>query len=256
MSYVGIYRLPVTVKKELSMHNLLQGLLDLTEDCKVEKVLIGLYSIAVKGKRLGLSSTLHKFIVHKPPIGVGELQNKTSRELGEYILHDNLLEQSIGMAAINSSIKIDESYFTDINAFGVIKEKAKDKVVSVVGEFPFVKDLKNLAKELYVFERKSGPDFLNEEDMPEYLPRSEVAVITGTSIFNHSFINITKHIKPETYTVVLGPSTPLTTLLFEYNINLIGGVLVKDEDILLNYVSQATPFNKLKGKRMICMEKE
>ena len=40
---------------------------------------------------------------------VGCLDTKTARELVEYARSDNLLEASIGVAAINSLLEVDES---------------------------------------------------------------------------------------------------------------------------------------------------
>ncbi|NIS59339.1 MAG: hypothetical protein GTO13_01120, partial [Proteobacteria bacterium] len=62
--------------------------------------------------------------------------------LALYSRSENLLEASIGMAAINSLIDIDESKCVEANAYEMLLEKGKGKNVAVVGHFPFLSMLR------------------------------------------------------------------------------------------------------------------
>jgi len=84
--------------------NILDDLLDsLDMDAPVRTVLVGAHWTAVCSRFCGLASTFtgDKPHGHAPVRDVGRLHEKSARELAEYARSDNLLEASIGVAAIN-----------------------------------------------------------------------------------------------------------------------------------------------------------
>ena len=81
---------------------------------------------------------------------MGHLTEKTTLELAEYSRSWNLVEASIGVAAINSMIDCEDA--TDANAQEIILKEGKGRKVAVVGHFPFIPQLKKLAKEMWTFE--------------------------------------------------------------------------------------------------------
>ncbi len=100
------------------------------------------------------------------------------------------------------------------------------------------------------------PGDLSEADIPEFLPLADVVAITGTSITNHTFDGILNHLPKKSYNIVLGPSTPLTPLLFELRIDMVSGAAVEDYATVKKHVLQACPTRHLKGLRMISIMKE
>lgn len=237
--------------------NILEELIDLTPEIEIKQIYIGVYSIFVKSsKRSGISSTLHRYIEHRPPKDIERLERLNLKALASYIKHDNLLEASLGMAAVNAGIPHREELFTEVNAFEIIKEKGAGKTISVIGDFPFVGKLKKNASKVNVFEKKSGPGFYREEDMPEILPQSDLVVISGTTIFNHTLEGILDNCSSESFKLMLGPSTPLTTAMFDLGLDAVAGVVVEDEEKIIKYITRAAPFKFLKGKRYITMLKK
>jgi uncharacterized protein (DUF4213/DUF364 family) len=106
--------------------NILDDLLDsLDMDAPVRSVLVGAHWTAVCSRFCGLATTLidDKPHGHAPARGVGHLHEKSARELAEYARSDNLLEASIGVAAINSLVAVDESQAVEINAAEVLIER-------------------------------------------------------------------------------------------------------------------------------------
>lgn len=92
---------------------------------------------------------------------VGRLHQKSARELAEYARSNRLLEASLGMAAINSLIEIDEDKCEPVNAVDIIAEQGNGKTIGVIGYFPFILALKKIAGKLWVFEKQ-----LQEGDPP------------------------------------------------------------------------------------------
>ena len=93
-----------------------------------------------------------------------------ARELAEYARSDNLLEASIGLAAINSLLTVDESQATEINAFNVIVEHGQGKNVALVGHFPFIPELPPAVGQLWVIEQNPAEDEYPSSAAPDLLP--------------------------------------------------------------------------------------
>ena len=55
--------------------------------------------------------------------------------------------------------------------------------------------------------------------------------------------------------MLIGPSTTLSPLLFEFNIGILSGILVEDERQVLNAISQGAIFRQMQGvKRMVMIK--
>jgi uncharacterized protein (DUF4213/DUF364 family) len=89
-----------------------------SKDYPIQQVLTGAYWTGVVSRTCGLASTFRDED-HPHPRGVkdvGRLAEKSALELANYALSDYAMEASIGMAAINSLIEIDEEKCIEKNA--------------------------------------------------------------------------------------------------------------------------------------------
>jgi uncharacterized protein (DUF4213/DUF364 family) len=85
-----------------------------------------------------------------------------------------------------------------------------------------------------------------------------VVAITGTSLINHTFEGLVQLCRPEAFVLVLGPSTPLSPLLFHYGVHALSGTVVDDVDEVLRYVEQGATFRQIHhhGVRLLTMCRE
>ncbi|MGC9469453.1 MAG: Rossmann-like domain-containing protein [Anaerolineae bacterium] len=209
--------------------------------------------------RGGLASTLsggdHDY--HhggRPLIGdAGRLLNKSARELTAMADSDSLLEASVGMAAINALLPVDATACVEVNAADVIAEKGLGRKVAVVGHFPFVPGLRDLAETLWVLELNPRPGDLAADHAPEVLPQADVVALTGTSLLNKTFDDLIELCRPDAYVVVLGATTPLSPVLFDMGIDAVSGTVVVDTERAMLAVSQGATFRQIGGKRLLTM---
>ena len=139
----------------------MQGLLDelmdsLKEDTPVRQVLVGVHWTAVCSRGCGLASTMTGEAPHGEEMvrEVGRLHTKSARELAGWARSNNPLERSIGIAAINSLVSIDEGAAVEVNAGDVLARQAQGRSVAIVGHFPFIEKLRPLLKQLWVIEQR------------------------------------------------------------------------------------------------------
>lgn len=217
-------------------------------------VLVGLNLTAVETKNLGIASTV--FDLKSPFIKIesaGKFKDLTTIQLVNKLKSVNPLEASLGLAALNSTIDISENMQT-INAYQIIEEKAAGNNVCVIGHFPFVERLKKISKKCRVFEKRPRPGDYTSEELFTALPDCKVLVITGQTIINGSIgkiLNASEH----TYKIMLGPSTPLSPVLLDYGIDVIGGTFIHDKRTVKKYITQAAHYRELTGVERLILKK-
>lgn len=227
-------------------------------DMPVRNVLVGVHWTAVCSMTCGLASSLTSLGPHGQDKirDVGSLHQKSVRTLAEWVFSENPLEASIGMAALNSFLPVDEPNAIEINAGEILAERGAGKNMTVVGHFPFIDRLRGLAKNFWVLEMRPAPGDLPAESAAEVLPQSDVVAITGTALMNHTMEELLKQCKPGAFILVLGPSTPLTPVWFDYGVSVYSGTRVVDESSALLTIQQGAIFPQVKGVRLVSMRNE
>jgi uncharacterized protein (DUF4213/DUF364 family) len=229
----------------------------LKDDAPVQEVRICVFWTAVVSRRCGLASTQREEPhAHSPVLGSGTLTDKSALELATFIRSNNPLEATVGMAAINSVLEIDEARCVEANASQVLLERGEDKKVAVVGHFPFIDELRGAAETLWVLEQRPAEGDLPAEMAAEILPQADVAAITGVTFLNHTFEPLLRLCRPDAFVLVLGPSAPLWPALFDYGVDAMSGTKVVDTENVLRYISQGASFRQVKrgkGVKLLTM---
>lgn len=225
-------------------------------DFQVKSVHTCVFWTAVLSKHCGLSSTFREEgPSHDRGVkDVGNLTSKTALELAEYAKSKSLLEASIGMATINSMIDIDESKCVEKNAFEIILEKGTDKNVAIVGHFPWIPKLREKVKNLWVLEQRLREGDLPAKEADRILPECDVVGITGTSFINHTIEGLLKLCK-KAFVVMIGPTSPLSPILFGYGIDAICGAKVIDVEKIIRSISEGATFKEVSGVRLLTITK-
>jgi uncharacterized protein (DUF4213/DUF364 family) len=218
----------------------------------------GLFHTAVATQNCGLAATLPRDALRQEPPSVKEpgfLMEKSALELARLIYSPSIPEAAIGMATINSLLEIDEDSCRNLNARDLIAEKGKGKKVAIVGHFPFIPELRKVVQELWVIEKNPREGDLTEAEAVTFIPQADVIGITGTAFTNHTIEPLLELCNPDAYVVVLGDTTPLSPILFNYGIDAISGTKVIDPDLALRCVSQGATYRQIKGIRQLTMTK-
>jgi uncharacterized protein (DUF4213/DUF364 family) len=225
-------------------------------DFPVKSVYTCVFWTAVISKHCGLSSTFRdEGPSHDRGVrDVGNLTRKAALELAEYAKSDSLLEASIGMAAVNSLIDIDDSECIEKNAFEIILEKGQGKNVAIVGHFPWIPKLKGKTRNLWVLEQRLREGDLPAKEANQILPQCEVVGITGTSFINHTIEGLLK-LCEKAYVVLVGPTSPLSPMLFDYGIHAICGAKVVDDEKVIRSISEGATFKEVTGVKLLTVTK-
>jgi len=210
--------------------------------------------------RCGLASSLRnqgKRHGHPNVRDAGRLTGKSGLELARLARSASPPERSIGLAAINALLPRDEAAWTDINAGQVIAEQGRGKKVALVGHFPFASWLREQVAELWVLELQPQGDDLPAEAAPDIIPQADVLALTSMTLLNDTFDRLMRLRRADALTVLLGPTTPLSPLLFDHGVDLLSGAVVEDVEATLRAVSQGAGFRQVhrQGVRLVTMQR-
>lgn len=232
---------------------LLKNILQTLPDGNTLDVRIGLHWTAVVVetggvRQCGLASTLsdHQHHHTEPDMPeAGGLERFSGLELAEMALIGNSLRASVGLAAINALLPRQPDLWREDNAEEVIARLGLGKRVALIGSFPFVPSLRQRVGELVVIDQHPAPGDLPAEAAAEALPQADVVALTGMTLSNHTFEPLLEMCNPKAALIVLGPTTPLSPLLFEAGVSVISGSVVVDIDSVLRTVSQGGNFRQV-----------
>lgn len=225
----------------------------LPEDAPVRSVLVGAHWTVVCSRHCGMASTL----MSNHPHGsiqvreAGRLRQKSARELAELALSSEKMEASIGVAAINSLLEVDESLSVEINASEVLASQGRGKNIALVGHFPFIPQLRQVAGQLWVIEQHPGEDEYPAQAAHELIPQADLVAITSSALINHTLDWLLSLCPPGATVMLLGPSTPLSNVLFDHGVTIMSGARVVDEETVLRAVGQGASFRQVEGVKLL-----
>jgi hypothetical protein len=87
------------------------------------------------------------------------------------------------------------------------------------------------------------------------IPQADVVAITGTALTNHTLDHLLELCSPGAYVIMLGDTTPLSPILFDYGVDALCGTRVVDSDLALRCVSQGANFRQIKGIERLTLMK-
>ncbi|MFO1444462.1 DUF364 domain-containing protein [Bacillus sp. Bva_UNVM-123] len=227
------------------MWKLYDSLIDQVEDdVVVSEMIVGLAWTAARSKSIGLAMSSRRPLSPSPLSG--NCQGKTVKELAKRIKSWEFFEASIGLSAINSVLnndehilKMEQSGFRQLpagSAFDLIAENAKGKKVAVIGHF---RNMGKLAEqcELTILERKPTAGDLPDPAAEYILPEQDVVLLTSSTLINKTAPRLLE-LSKNAVTIMIGPSTPFSPVLFDMGVDIISGLIVEEEDRVLRCVQE------------------
>ena len=240
--------------------DLLSAARNASSDLPVQKVLIGLHWTAVQSRYLGLAATQpdKTCCFAEEVLNGGSLHEKSAYELADYLQSPRPLEASVGMAALNSFLPVDLSNTVELNARDLIVQKSQDRRVAMVGHFQFTEEIRRHAAELWVLELEPTSDSgdLPAFEAPRYLPQADVIAITASTLLNGTFEDLASLFSPHALVVMLGPTTPLSAVLFDYGVDVLSGARVNEPEAILHAIGQGSPLHRPRGLQRLTLARD
>lgn len=227
-------------------------------DAPIRQVIVSTHSTVVCSRGCGLATTQLSTKPHGEEFirDAGSLHFKSAKELAQYALSANPLEASIGLAAINSMLEINQKELQPMDAVDLAIKLAVGKRIVFVGHFPYIPKVSRVATECRVLELNPVEGEYSPERAKDFLPQAEFVILTAVTIITHALEYYLSLCSPKTIVMLSGPSTPLSQLLFNYPINILTGLIIEDEAQVVRAVSQGANIRQMRGIRKVTISKK
>ena len=217
----------------------------LAGDTTVIDVRIGLGYTAVllDNGQVGVAYTFHRDSVGGCSVfkGLRPLAGRKAAKLLHMLDSVDKIESAVALATSNALSNTLKQDFVEGDTLEHLKFHPDDNV-GMVGYFgPLIPALQKRTSSLKIFEqndRQKG-ELLPEEEICKQLPHCQVALITATSILNHTIEAILDAAQSCREVVLLGASTPLIPKVFKGTpITVLSGVVVTRPEKIIRIVSE------------------
>ena len=216
----------------------------------IQEICRGPLWTGVVSTRCGLASAMYEgscdSAAGKETRDPGPYMNMTADELARLSLSRRIPEASLGMAAINSLLALAPDECEEVNASEFLMRAGRGKNVSIIGHFPFVEEIRDIAENLWVIEKKLQEGDYPEGDSEKYLPVSDVIAISSTTLINHTLSSLLSLCPETSIKIILGPTTPVSKILFDYGIDIVSGSYVTDTALVLESIRKGISFSAMK----------
>jgi uncharacterized protein (DUF4213/DUF364 family) len=81
---------------------------------------------------------------------------------------------------------------------------------------------------------------------PGIVPKADLVAITATTLINKTFQGLIDLCRPDANVILIGPSTPLSPVLYEYGIDVLSGTIVTDPRAALLGIGQGISLHQLR----------
>jgi hypothetical protein len=193
------------------------------------------WTVVDSGRGMGLAMTFPR------PPGTGQelrasLAGRSLREVAQGLRSWDLSVAAIGMAAVNAHYnrpdRLEELLGRGLGGpmcepvFVTMADEVAGRKVAVVGHFPGLEPLAARC-EVTVLEREPQPGDLPDPAAEFLLPEQDYVFITGTTLINKTLPRLLQ-LCAGARVVLVGPSVPFTTDLFDRGVDVLAGSVVVD----------------------------
>lgn len=234
---------------------------------KIISIYIGLYWTAVLAEvdgetRCGLAATVgddsHHYTTEPSVARAGSLTDLSSCELAQFVYSSILPEVSVGLATVNALLPRQPELWVDLHSKQVLAKLGAGKNVAMVGHFPYVPELRPKVGNLWVLEQNPQDGDLPASAAAEIIPQADVVAITAMTLLNRTFDDLIALRRPGVPTLVVGPTTPLSPVMFDMGATILSGAIVEKPESVLRGLIEGANFHQLRqmGVRLVSMTTE
>lgn len=239
----------------------------LPEAMTVDEIFCGCHWTMVRsGTHAGVAMTVQE--ATRPPAAEKDYAGIPLREVAGRIKSWNLMEASVGLAAINAYyntaekadpsgtyLSDEQGFLREKDAFVACRREFQGKNVCVIGHFPNLeRDVAPFCN-LSVLER--NPQFGDYPDSAcEYiLSEQDYIFITGCTLINKTLPRLLE-LSAGAYVVLVGPSVTLSPILFHYGADNLSGFIVTKPELCARAVGSGGRTPVFSSGKMVRISKE
>ncbi len=177
-------------------------------------------AVVLKNGNLGVCATLDNYV----NIDVKDLRFPDL---------NNIQHRIVLNAYFNAAYNYDNQYDTTIDVFDKIDFKKYSKIVMIGFFRSLVEKFENEKINLTIFDKaEEDPKLTDMSEQLAEIAKTDALILSSTSVFNNTFLDIINATNDNCDIYTLGPSTILNSEMFKYrNIKLLFGSVFESNDV-------------------------
>jgi len=177
------------------------------------------------------------------------LRGRNACELTSLLGGRDLLASSVALAAVNAVIQ-SEQLSEEAQPGDILDEldiRPGDQACMVGCFQPLIKQLESRQVQVIVFDEAPKPGLHRPEELADVLKKSQIAIVTATSIINNTIEHVLELAKSCREIAVLGPSTPLLVSVFrETPVTCLSGIHIVEAESVQHIIGEGGGFRDFK----------
>lgn len=231
-------------------------------DAAIEDVSVGIFWTFVRTQYgSGLCATAHRWIEDPPGAliaGAGTLVGMKVHELAACYRSSSLTARALSLAALSASCGPMACRCEKMRAQDLVAARcaAADHPlrIALIGHFHFADSLRQSGHTLDIFEldHRCEPGDIPVSRAPALLRRADILLMTASTLITHATEELLSYVRPETYKMIVGPSVPLSPVLWDYGLDAVCGSVITDAEQVSLAVRQGATHKQLQGCEKVC----
>jgi len=169
------------------------------------------------------------------------------------------VQTAFGAAALNAllahGIAREKAALGQENGLDLIAKQGEGKRLAIVGHFPYLDALRAKATQSWILELDPEEGDTPASEATAVLPQADVVGITGSTLANGTLEGLLRLCRRDAFVVLIGPTTPLSPVLFEYGVDALCGVIAEDPDQVLTAITQEGSTRRIPGTRPVSLRR-
>ena len=231
-------------------------------DARLEAVSIGIFWTCVRTQYgAGMCASAHRWIEDPPGAlieAAGSLVGMSVREIAPLYRSASLTARALALASISASCGAMTGKCEKMRAQDLVAKRceAADHPlrIALIGHFHFAESLRQAGHHLDIFEleNRCEPGDIPVSKAPELLRHADILLMTSSTLVTHATEELLSYVRPETYKMIVGPSVPLSDVLWSYGLDAVCGSVITDPESVSLAIRQGATHKQLKGCEKVC----
>ncbi len=232
------------------------------QDAVIEDVSVGIFWTFVKTQYgAGMCATAHRW-VEDPPGAVieraGSLVGMPVHALASLYASPSLTARALAIASASAACKHMTGICQPMRAQDLLAQKcaeaARPQHIALIGHFHFADELRALGHKLDVFEldNRCEPGDIPVSRAQQLLCEADILVMTSSTLITHATEELIAYARPDTFKMIVGPSVPLSPVLWDFGLDAVCGSIVEDAENTAIAVRQGANHRQLVGCKKVC----
>lgn len=241
---------------------------EIPENLIVKEVMVGTsWTMVSTDENVGVAMTINETSI--PSDFKYSLTGAALKEVATLVKSWNFIEASIGLSAINAYYNFKERILAESekiwskvawdtsnkDVFDTYSVNIKQKNIAVIGHFPYIEQRLGESNRLTILERRPKNGDYPDTACEYLLPEQDYVFITGSAFINKTMprlLQICKNAK----VILVGPSVPMTSTLFEYGVFELSGFYVTNNYLCKKVISEGNITSLFVSGDRICLNKK